>query len=170
MKIKYHDVIRKSSAQESLINAEFFPDLDSMLQISDCVVLATPAFPNGMKLINKDRLKQFKMGSRFVNISRGTLVDENAVADAVEEGKLIGVGLDVHENEPKVNERLKAMRQVMLTAHNAGGTLDTHIGFELLSMQNIDAVLKGKDALTAVNKHLMKNPATKKVKERALLA
>lgn len=65
------------------------------------------------------------MGSRFVNIARGSLVDEEAVADAVEEGRLVGVGLDVHENEPRVNERLKAMRQVTLTAHNAGGTLDT---------------------------------------------
>lgn len=125
MNIKYYDIIRKPSAQESLIDAEFFSDLNYMLNICDCVVLATPAFPDGKKMIDRDRLKQFKMGSRFVNVARGSLVDEEAVADAVEEGRLIGVGLDVHENEPKVNERLKNMREVVLTAHNAGGTLET---------------------------------------------
>jgi lactate dehydrogenase-like 2-hydroxyacid dehydrogenase len=125
MKIKYFDVIRQSSARETEVEAEFLPDIDSVLAVSDCVVLATPASPDGKKLIDKERLSKMKMGSRFVNIARGMLVDDEAVADAVEEGRLIGVGLDVHENEPKVNERLKKMRQVTLTTHNAGGTLET---------------------------------------------
>lgn len=125
MKIKYFDVIRKSPDREAEIEAEFFSDLDEMLAISDCVVLATPASPDGKKFIIKERIQKMKWGSRFVNIARGSLVDEEAVADAVEEGRLVGVGLDVHEFEPKVNERLKAMRQVTLTAHNAGGTLQT---------------------------------------------
>ena len=125
MKIKYFDVIRKSPAKEAEIEAEFFTDLDAMLAISDCVVLATPASPDGKKLINKERLSKMKQGSRFVNISRGVLVDEEALADAVENGTLVGVGLDVHEFEPNVNPRLKALRQVTLTAHNAGGTLET---------------------------------------------
>ena len=96
-----------------------------MLGKCDCVVLATPASPDGRKSIDKKRLACFKWGSRFVNIARGVLVDEEALADAVEEGRLVGVGLDVHEFEPKVNERLKGLRQVTLTAHNAGGTLET---------------------------------------------
>ncbi|KAH8805749.1 D-isomer-specific 2-hydroxyacid dehydrogenase-like protein [Xylogone sp. PMI_703] len=167
MNIKYHDIMRKSPSQESHVGAEFFPDLYAMLAVCDCVVLATPAAPNGKKVVDREALGHFKMGSRFVNIARGSLVDEEAVADAVQEGRLVGVGLDVHEDEPRVNERLKGMSQVILTSHNAGGTLDTHIGFELLSMQNIDAVLKGKDALTPVNKHLIKSSSSKK--ERALL-
>jgi phosphoglycerate dehydrogenase-like enzyme len=96
-----------------------------MLAMSDCVVLATPASPDGKKLMNKERIANMKFGSRFVNIARGSLVDEEALADAVEEGRLVGVGLDVHEFEPFVNDRLKGMRQVTLTAHNAGGTLQT---------------------------------------------
>ena len=96
-----------------------------MLELSDCVVLATPATPDGKKVISKERLDRFKRGSRFVNIARGVLVDEEALADAVEEGRLVGVGLDVHENEPVVNERLKNLQAVTLTAHNAGGTLET---------------------------------------------
>jgi lactate dehydrogenase-like 2-hydroxyacid dehydrogenase len=125
MKIKYHDVIRKLPLKEAEIEAEFVSSLDDMLAISDCVVLATPATPDGKKVITKERLSQMKMGSRFVNIARGSLVDEEAVADAAEEGRLVGVGMDVHEFEPRVNERLKGLRQVTLTAHNAGGTLQT---------------------------------------------
>ena len=125
MKVKYFDVIRKPHEKESEIEAEFFSDLDDMLAISDCVVLATPASPDGKKLINKERLSKFKKGSRFVNIARGVLVDEEALADAVDNETLVAVGLDVHDFEPKVNERLKAFRQVTLTAHNAGGTLET---------------------------------------------
>jgi len=125
MKIKYHDVVRKFPAREAEIEAEFFYDLDEMLTISDCVVLATPASPDGKKVLGKERISKMKWGSRFVNIARGSLVDEEAVADAVDEGRLIGVGLDVHEHEPRVNERLNGMRNVTLTAHNAGGTLQT---------------------------------------------
>ena len=125
MKIKYYDVMRKLPLKEAEIEAEFFASLDDMLAISDCVILATPATPDGKKAITKERLARMKMGSRFVNIARGTLVDEEAVADAVEEGRLVGVGMDVHGFEPRVNERLKGMREVTLTAHNAGGTLQT---------------------------------------------
>lgn len=126
MKIVYYDVVRKKPGQEAEIAAEFEPTLEGLLARSDCVVLATPASPDGKKVITKDCLGKMKKGSRFVNIARGSLVDEEAVADAVEAGTLVGVALDVHENEPKVNERLKGLRQVMLTAHNAGGTLDTY--------------------------------------------
>jgi lactate dehydrogenase-like 2-hydroxyacid dehydrogenase len=125
MKIIYYDVLRKTNIREAEIGAQFVPSLDEMLGMSDCVVLATPASPDGKKVVTKERLSKMKVGSRFVNIARGSLVDEEAVADAVEEGRLVGVGMDVHENEPRVNERLKGLRQVTLTAHNAGGTLQT---------------------------------------------
>jgi len=69
----------------------------------------------------------------------------------------VGAMLDVHEHEPKVNEKLASMRGVVLTCHNAGGTLETHYGFERISMENIDAVLKGKEPLSPVNLHLMSN-------------
>ncbi len=96
-----------------------------MLAICDCVVLATPAMKDGRKLMDRQKIEKMQWGSRFVNIARGVLVDEEALADAVEGGRLVGVGLDVHFEEPRVNERLKRLRQVTLTAHNAGGTLET---------------------------------------------
>jgi lactate dehydrogenase-like 2-hydroxyacid dehydrogenase len=66
MKILYHDIQRKSPDQESSIAAQYFPDLDTMLGESDCVVLATPASPDGRQLIDSKRVRKFKVGSRYV--------------------------------------------------------------------------------------------------------
>lgn len=100
-----------------------------MLAVADCVVLATPAMKGGGKLMDRERIGRMKQGARFVNVARGGLVDEEALADAVEEGRLSGVALDVHAEEPRVCERLRGRREVLLTAHNAGGTLDTLVLF-----------------------------------------
>ncbi|KAJ5973401.1 hypothetical protein N7481_010611 [Penicillium waksmanii] len=154
MKIYYQDLYRKSKEQEEAINASFCETLNELLAVSDCVVLATPF--GGSKLITKETLARFKKGSKFVNIARGSLVDESALVDALKSGHLSAVGLDVHENEPNVNKVLTQMRNVTLTAHTAGGAAETQIGFERLSMENIQRVLTGQEALTPVNKHLMK--------------
>lgn len=127
MKILYYDIKRKTPRQEREIEAQYFTNADDMVHFSDCVVLATPASPDGRKFLDRQRLSKFKDKSRFVNIARGSLVDEEALAEAVESGKLVGVGLDVHEHEPRVNDRLKASRNVTLTSHNAGGTLETYV-------------------------------------------
>ncbi|KAK4118749.1 hypothetical protein N657DRAFT_327239 [Parathielavia appendiculata] len=171
MRIAYHDVIRKPSSLESVLNATFHPTLHSLLQSSDCIVLCTPASPDGQPLITATTLSSFRRGTRFVNVARGSLVDEDALADALESGVVSAAALDVHANEPRVNPRLIRMARqialpgsdgddgkglpgpgrVMLTCHNAGGTVETHVGFEELSMRNITAVLKGEDPVTAVN-------------------
>lgn len=154
MKIYYNDVARKSTDQEKAVEATFFESLDDMLGASDCIVLATPFF--GTQLVNSERLTKFKKGSRFVNIARGTLVDEDALVKALESDHLFAAGLDVHAHEPHVHPELIKMRNVTLTCHNAGGALDTNIGFESLAMENIEEYLLRGKALTPVNLHLMK--------------
>ncbi|KAG9236525.1 D-isomer-specific 2-hydroxyacid dehydrogenase-like protein [Amylocarpus encephaloides] len=157
MRILYHDILQKPPSVESEVDAEFVASLDEMLGRSDCVVLATPASPDGRKLMTGERVGKMKMGSRFINIARGSLVSTAALADALESRRLVGVGLDVHEEEPNVDPRLVGRRNVTLTAHNAGGTLETHIGFESLSMKNITSVLQGKGPLTPVNMQFLKS-------------
>jgi lactate dehydrogenase-like 2-hydroxyacid dehydrogenase len=164
MRIHYHDVVRKSVDLETELDATFHETLDSLVQASDCVVLCTPASPDGKPVISAEALARFSKGARFVNIARGSLVDEEAVADALESGHLHAAALDVHADEPTVNERLLRMAglegknpgRVMLTCHNAGGTVETHVGFEELSMRNIMAVLGGKEPLTPVNLQWLK--------------
>ncbi|CAD0084617.1 unnamed protein product [Aureobasidium vineae] len=155
MKIHYFDVSRKSRQQEEVINATFVDDLESLLGNADCVVLATPF--GGKKVIDAESLAMFKEGSRFVNIARGTLVDEDALVRALKSGKLFAAGLDVYENEPNIHPELCKMRNVTLTCHNAGGAIETNYGFERLAMENVEAMLLTGKALTPVNTHLMKS-------------
>ncbi|KAM5346302.1 hypothetical protein ACJ41O_009307 [Fusarium nematophilum] len=157
MRIVYNDVVDKSPEQEaSLGGARRIPDLDEMLAQVDCVVVATPG-AGGRKLLDAKRISKMKKGIRVVNIARGSLIDEEALADGLDSGQIYAVGLDVHENEPNVSARLRKCPRATLTAHNAGGAFETTSGFEALSMKNVMAVLSGKEPLTPVNKHLMKS-------------
>ena len=154
MKILYNDIERKSLAQEQQVNARFYPDLEEMLGESDCVLIATPF--SGQTLITASLLEKFKPGSRLVNIARGSLIDENALADALDRGHISGAGLDVHANEPHVNERLAKNWRVGMTSHTGGGALETWHNFEKLAMENVERVLTGREALTGVNGHLIR--------------
>jgi lactate dehydrogenase-like 2-hydroxyacid dehydrogenase len=154
MNVLYHDIAQKLEEQEKAVNATFYENLDDMLAVADCTVVATPFF--GEKLITAERLQKFKKGSRFVNIARGTLVDEDALVEALRSGHIFAAGLDVHANEPHVHPEFTKMRNVTLTCHNAGGAWDTAAGFERLAMENIEAFLKDGKALTPVNAHLVK--------------
>ncbi|KFY41628.1 hypothetical protein V494_02898 [Pseudogymnoascus sp. VKM F-4513 (FW-928)] len=155
MRILYYDINRKCSEVEAQSHAAFVPTLQDLVHQSDCVIVATPASPDGKVLVNGDLFKHFKKGARLINVARGNLVDEERLADAIDSGHIKSAMLDVHTFEPKVNERLKNRREVMLTCHNAGGTVDTHIDFERLSMENIEAVLsRAEMPNSAVNAHL----------------
>ncbi|KAH7309193.1 putative D-mandelate dehydrogenase [Stachybotrys elegans] len=155
MKIIYHDLFQKTAQQEAeLGGARKTADLDALLAEADCVVLATPS--SGGSLLNATTIPKIKKGGRVVNIARGALIDEEALADALESGHLYAVGLDVHADEPNVNPRLAKHRRATLTCHNAGGAFETTSGFEALSMQNVLAVLGGEKPLTPVNAHLIK--------------
>ncbi|KAK3308425.1 uncharacterized protein B0T15DRAFT_391924 [Chaetomium strumarium] len=163
MRIAYYDIVRKPAKIESSLHATFHPTLESLIRTSDCLVLCAPASTDGKPLVTASTFHSIRRGTRFVNVARGSLVDEDALADAIEAGTISAAALDVHANEPKVNPRLVRMAtqitaegipgpgRVMLTCHNAGGTVETHIGFEELSMRNIMAVLRGQPPITPVN-------------------
>ncbi|KAH8698434.1 putative D-mandelate dehydrogenase [Talaromyces proteolyticus] len=161
MKIQYNDLFRKSKEQEASVEATFFAELDDLLGNSDCVVVATPFA--GQKLITAERLQKFKKHSRFINIARGSLVDEEALLNSLDSGHLVAAGLDVHAAEPSVHPRLVRHPRVMAMSHNAGGTVDTHIGFEKLAMDNIFSYFLEGKALTPVNAHLIKEQPSSKL-------
>ncbi|TGJ83513.1 hypothetical protein E0Z10_g5269 [Xylaria hypoxylon] len=151
MQITYYDVERKSSAVETRLHARYCMTLESLIRGADCVVLCAPS--DAGQIINADSLRWFKPGGRLVNVARGALVNEDALADALEQDKLGSIALDVHADEPGISERLRkfAGTKALLTCHNAGGTVETHVGFEELGMRNIMAVLSGREAVTPVN-------------------
>lgn len=158
MEIHYYDIAPISENLTEALGATRHGSLESLLRTSDCVILCTPAVPPSSsgktELITEKELGYFRPGGRFINVARGSLVSSSAVADALDNGQLSSAALDVHPNEPNIDERLKAharQGRCMLTCHNAGGTVETHKGFEELSMRNIMKVLQGQDAITPVN-------------------
>lgn len=161
MPIHYYDVAPVPPGVTSALGgAMAHPSLESLLRSADCVVLCAPAAPPGAgPLLGAAQLSWMRPGGRLVNVARGSLVDDDAVADALDAGRLSSVALDVHPDEPRLSGRLKAHAvagRAMLTCHNAGGTVETHKGFEELSMRNIMAVLAGGEPITPVNLQYLK--------------
>lgn len=158
MKVIYYDVVRMQD-RASEVGAEWCADLRKLLGKSDCVVLATPF--NGDVLLTDEEFKWFKKGARLVNVARGKLVDENALVRALDEERLSAVGLDVHAGEPHVNQELAGRKNVMMLSHTAGASVESHIGFERMGMENLLGWLeKGEDGLVSpVNLQWLKRDA-----------
>lgn len=149
MKIVYNDINRLPKSVEDETGAEFFENVDDMLAIADCVVVATPF--GGSKVLDADKISKMKHGSRLVNIARGKLIDEPALVQALKKGQLQAAALDVHYDEPNVNPELAAMKNVELLCHNAGTSLDSQKGFETIGMDNIFSFFETGKANTPVN-------------------
>jgi lactate dehydrogenase-like 2-hydroxyacid dehydrogenase len=125
-------------------------DLDTVLCTSDVVSLHCPLTATNRHMIGAPQLATMKAGSYLINTARGPLVDEEALANAVESGHLAGAGLDVHELEPRVNERLRTLENVVLLPHIGSAAAATRNGMGELAVRNVAAVLSGQPALTPV--------------------
>ena len=157
MRILYYDIARKPAAMEDEVAAARVDSLDKLLKASDCVLLASPGGP---PILDARTLALMKKGSFVVNIARGSLIDEDALADALDSGHIGAAGLDVHAHEPKVNPRLTGRLNVTVSCHTGGGSVDTVRGFETLVMDNVEAVLTGQEPLTAVNRQHLRRRNT----------
>ena len=100
-------------------------DLDALLANSDFVSLHCPLTDATRDLISRERIARMKPGAILVNTSRGPVVDEGAVAEALEDGRLFAAGLDVFRNEPQVPEGLRRAENAVLTPHLGSGTRET---------------------------------------------
>jgi glyoxylate reductase len=100
-------------------------DLDALLGSSDFVSIHCPLTDATRDLLSRERIASMKPGAILVNTSRGPVVDEDAVAEALEEGRLFAAGLDVFRSEPQVPERLRRAENAVLTPHVGSGTLET---------------------------------------------
>ncbi|EFR01363.1 D-3-phosphoglycerate dehydrogenase 2 [Nannizzia gypsea CBS 118893] len=144
MKIHYFGRRRKSEdVERALGGAVYHGELASLLGEADCVLLACPHSEETHHLLNARTFGMMKRGARVVNVGRGKCVDEEALADAIEAGIVSAAGLDVYEEEPKINERLLDSWRVTLTPHIGGATIDTQANFEKIAMDNLEAFFFG---------------------------
>ncbi|MBI2112769.1 hydroxyacid dehydrogenase [Candidatus Woesearchaeota archaeon] len=149
MNILVFDVVKDSSLAKNL--GFKYASLETLLQESDIVSLHVPYNKHTHHLINKDNISLMKKSAYLINTSRGPVVDEKALIQALKRRQIAGAGLDVYESEPQVNLRLTALDNVILTPHTASATVECRIQMSKDAAESILAVLKWKKALKTVN-------------------
>src|SRR5204863_9337182 len=114
-----------------------------LLKESDVLSLPVPSVPETKGIINDDTLRQMKPGAVLINTARGDLVREEALAQALEAGRLGGAGLDVYLEEPAVHPRLRAAPRTVLLPHIGSATLETRRQMATIAGANAQAGRKG---------------------------
>ena len=134
MDVCFYDVVTKLP----LGNARMMPTLDELLAVADVVTFHVPETPVTQGMMGRDEFVRMKPGANFINASRGTVVDIDAAADALESGHLGGAAFDVYPEEPEANDqefvsKLRKFENVILTPHIAGSTIEAqaNIGTEV---------------------------------------
>lgn len=130
--------------------AEAMP-LDRLLATSDVVSLHCPLTPETRHLLDQPAFARMKRSAYLINTSRGPVVDEKALAWALRTRLIAGAGLDVFEQEPKVEPELLTLENVMLVPHLGSGTVETRTAMADLAARNVAAVLSGHPPLTPVS-------------------
>jgi glyoxylate reductase len=128
-------------------------DLDALLAESDIVTLHVPLTVETRHLIDARRLRLMKRDAVLVNTSRGPVVDEEALADALEEGVIFAAGLDVYEGEPEVQPRLIASPRAALLPHIGSASVATRTRMAQVAAENVRAVLAGEQPPNLVTPH-----------------
>jgi len=124
--------------------------LDELLATSDVVSIHTPLSSETRHIIDASTIAKMKRGAFFVNTSRGALVDENALCDALESGHLRGAALDVYEHEPDVSARLIAMNNVVLVPHIGSATEEARAAMARIAATDVRLFLRGETPLHVV--------------------
>jgi D-3-phosphoglycerate dehydrogenase len=126
-------------------------ELPELLERSDFITLHVPLTKDTRQLIGAETLANVKPGVRIINCSRGAVVDEGALAEAVKAGKVAGVGLDVFEQEPPTESPLLGLKGVVFTPHLGASTAEAQLKVAVDVAQQVVDVLQGRPARSAVN-------------------
>lgn len=125
--------------------------LDELCARSDYLSLHLPSTPRTKRLFNAERLAACKKGLRLINTSRGDLIDEGALVEAIERGHIGGAGIDVYDKEPTVDHRLQQLPQVVASPHIAASTREGQEAVGLETVSALVAFLKSGTIRNAVN-------------------
>jgi glyoxylate/hydroxypyruvate/2-ketogluconate reductase len=150
MNVIYHNRSRIDAATEAQCNASYV-DKNTLLKSADHLILVLPYSPENHHTIGAAEIAQMKPTATLVNIARGGIVDDAALAAALRERRIAAAGLDVFEGEPSVHPDLLTVPNVVLTPHIASATLKTRRAMADLAADNLIAYLKRGEALTPLN-------------------
>ena len=148
MEILYHNRSRKEEAENQL-GARYL-ELEDLLRESDFVSIHTPLTDATRHLIDERELGLMQDTAILVNTSRGPVVDEAALAEALEGGRIFAAGLDVYEEEPKVHPKLLELEKAVLAPHIGSATIETRDSMATLAAENLAAVLRSEEPKSPV--------------------
>lgn len=157
---QYYDSFRLSEKTEQELNLSYVP-YEDLLKTSDIISIHIPLTKETKNLVDRTALAKMKPSAILINTSRGGIVDEAALAEALQEGRLLGAGLDAFTDEPPGEDYpFFGMDNVVLTPHAGGNTADNAATMIELCMKNITAMEAGRPLLarSIVNNKLLKNP------------
>ncbi|BEI38518.1 MAG: D-glycerate dehydrogenase [Burkholderiaceae bacterium] len=156
MKVMYHNRKRLSETDEKACGARYV-DKETLLREADHVVLVVPYSAESHHLIGAKEIALMKPTATLVNIARGGIVDDAALAAALKAKTIFAAGLDVYEGEPKVHPELLKLSNVVLAPHIASATEKTRRAMVALAIDNLNAALEGKRPPSLINTELWKN-------------
>ncbi len=142
MEVLYYDV-KKNEEFEMRFSAKY-RELPELLKESDFVTIHVPLIPETHHLISAKELEMMKRAAILVNTSRGPVVDEVSLVEALKAGKIAGAGLDVFEKEPELTKGLADFPNVVLTPHTASATREARMAMSKIAAENIIAALEDK--------------------------
>ncbi len=149
MEIHYHN---RSKLKPELENgAIFHKDLKSLLEKSDFLSINCPATPETKKLINKETLSYLKENTVVGNAARGDIVDDDAMIEALKNGKVFAYGLDVYNGEPKIHPEYLKLKNIFLLPHLGSATKRTRWDMAFRATKNLEMFFKGEKPQDLVN-------------------
>ncbi|MBD3413861.1 MAG: D-glycerate dehydrogenase [Candidatus Aminicenantes bacterium] len=150
LKIVYTDPIKLSPEEEQIHKASYLP-LEDLLKTSDIITIHTTLNKETHHLISKKNIHMIKEQAILINVSRGQVVEEKALAQALKRRTLWAAGLDVYENEPEIEENLLSLDNAVLLPHIGSASIETRLKMSMMAVKNLVAVLSGKKPLNPVN-------------------
>ena len=150
MNIIYYNRTRLAANIELQYNANWV-SFNNLIQQSDVISLNCPFTDDTHHLIGEREISQMKDGAFIINTSRGAIIDEQSLVNNLSNGKIGGAGLDVFEAEPTISRELFEMDNVVLTPHNATGTIDTRIATAREASMNLINFFSGRHDIPIVN-------------------
>jgi glyoxylate reductase len=155
MTVLYTDPNRLSAADEAKHNVAF-RDFDDLLRESDFVSLHPQLSPATRHLMSARHFELMKPMAFVINTSRGPVIDEVALVNALQQKQIAGAGLDVHEHEPAVAPELVAMPNVVLTPHLGSAVLELREGMAHVVVDNTIALIEGRAPVSCLNPQVLK--------------
>jgi glyoxylate reductase len=154
MRVFYADEVRLAPERENELKATFV-SLDQLLKESDFVSLHVPLMPSTRHLISKKQLEMMKPTAVLVNTSRGPVVDEKALVEALRSKVIFAAGLDVYEDEPALAPGLADLDNAIIPPHIASATTDTRAKMATMAAGNLVAFFKGERPPNIVNPEVL---------------